>query len=311
MIDIAKSFVATTDEVYRLDTEEDSDCRFFQVMADHGHYGVRKKGKSRQGIYVFTAQGEFLSSINSLSADAVLKTIKQGLAKWQQLPESEPINESVVLKPKHRWEDYCPRDKGLVLNSYSRDLMSTDNPNGDRSPFWNRDSAWFSEDEALQLIPEDVRSGKLMPGDTYLLPDVFVSRICRIHLVDAVKGQTEAFAASETVGSKITATVVERTETLLKLKLSGNTKARHSGRRDRGVETTLRGSATFDFARNRFTEFEFVALGNRWGATQFNDRRRQLEKTPIGYTFNLATPDDPIIVPGIFWAYNVSWIPRF
>ncbi len=279
-------------------------------MADHGHYGVRKKGKSRQGIYVFTAQREFLSSVNSLSADVVLKTLNEGLAKWGRLPRSERATEMAALKPKHRWEEYCPRDKGLVLNGYSRDLRSISEPGIDRLPYWNRDSAWFSQEEAMQLIPEEVRLGQKKSGDTYVLPDVFVSRLCRIHLVDAVKGQTEAFSTREIAGSKITARVVERTDDLLKLQLAGSTKAHHSGRKDRGVETTLRGSATFDFAKNQFTKFEFVAIGNRWGATRFNDRRRQLEKTPIGYAFDLATPDEPIIVPGISWAYDVSWIPK-
>ena len=59
-------------------------------MADQGsHYGKRERGKSRQGIYVFTASGKFLASINDLSADNVLQMLERGWEAWERLPDSE------------------------------------------------------------------------------------------------------------------------------------------------------------------------------------------------------------------------------
>jgi hypothetical protein len=297
--------VATTDEVWRLDTEDDADCVFFQKMSDHGHYGKRKKGSSRQGTYVFTADGKFLSSVNDLDPEIVLATLKEGLAKWRALPESKRTTRKVVTqKPKHRWEDYYPHD-GLVLTGYSRDLPKDKNPKSKRLPTWNRDAAWFSKGELQTLVPRDVRK-----GDSFDFPDVFVSRLSRLHIVDAVKGQTDEFESNETTGSKIAATVTERTATQIQMTIHGATKAKGKTPA-RGIETTVVGSATFEIKSGRFSKFDFVAIGERWGRTRFNGRRRHQEKSPIGFAFQLAKPGKlPLVTPGMTWAYHVPWMPQ-
>ena len=43
-------------------------------MANKGHY--QTAGQTRQGIYVCSASGKLMSSINSLNADAVLNELK-------------------------------------------------------------------------------------------------------------------------------------------------------------------------------------------------------------------------------------------
>jgi len=56
-------------------------------------------------------------------------------------------------------------------------------------------------------------------------------------------------------------------------------------------------------------KFEFVAVGQRWGRTRFNDRRRQMDKTPVGFVFELAAPDAQPIVPGIIREYyGMDWL---
>ena len=301
--------MATTDEVWRLDTQDDADCVFFQKMSDHGHYGTREKGSSRQGTYVFTADGKFLSSVNDLDPEVVLATLKEGLAKWKALPESERAARKVVTqKLKHRWEDYYPHD-GLVLTGYSRDLPRDKNPTSKHLPTWNRDAAWFSKDELQKLVPGDAQK-----GDTFDFPDLFVSRLSQLHIVDAVKGQTDEFEPNETTGSKITATVTERTATHIRMTIRGMTKAKGKAKGKvpaRGIETTVVGSATFEIKSARFSKFDFVAIGERWGRTRYNGRRRQQEKSPIGFAFQLARPGKlPLVTPGMTWAYHVPWMPQ-
>ena len=277
---------------------------FFQKMSDHGHYGRRKKGASRQGTYVFTADGKFLSSVNDLDPEVVLATLKEGLAKWKALPESERAARKVTTKkPKHRWEDFYPHD-GLVLTGYSRDLSKNKNPKSKRLPTWNRDAAWFSKGELQKLVSRDIKA-----GESFNFPKVFVSRICRLHIVDAVKGQTDEFEPSEVAGSKITATVSDRTDKQITMTIRGITKANGKKLSTRGIETTLSGSATYEIKSGKFSKFEFVAIGERWGRTRFNGRRRQLGKTPIGFAFELAKPGKPLVTPGMTWAYNTPWLP--
>jgi len=125
LIDLAKQFVPTTDEVWRLQGAQDNDANIFQEMANKGHY--RRVGGSRQGIYVCTPKGDLLSSINSLDADVVLNTVKTGLEKWHELPLTErSLPENYLLNASHRWENSYPED-GLVLTSYNIDIF-TDPP---------------------------------------------------------------------------------------------------------------------------------------------------------------------------------------
>ena len=79
----------------------------------------------------------------------------------------------------------------------------------------------------------------------------------------------------------------------VELRLSGRTRAVHAESQaaggggtesERGVQTTLRGRATWDRAAGRFVRFELVAIGARWGATRFNERSDDLAPSPIGFT---------------------------
>jgi hypothetical protein len=282
---------------------EDSDSQFFQKMADSGHYGKRARNKSRQGIYVFTAEGKFLASINNLSADLVLKMMERGLSEWEQLPAARQSATVSVKPPKHRWEDSYPRD-GLVLNVHSRDLPLNHDMEAERLPTWNRDSAWFSKQEAASIVPDDAKV-----GDEFELPAFFVNRVSRWHLVDFVKGQTEDFKIREIKDAVITAEVVKRESDSVTLSLAGKTNAQ-VGSNGRGMSTKLLGQAKFDTQNATFTTFKLVALGQRWGKTQFNDRRRQMDKTPIGFVFEMAAQDATPIIPGIIWSYDAPWIKQ-
>ena len=59
----------------------------FQQMANKGHY--RKEGGTRQGIYICSAGGTLLSSVNSLNPEVVLEAIQKGLDNWNNLPKIE------------------------------------------------------------------------------------------------------------------------------------------------------------------------------------------------------------------------------
>ena len=274
-------------------------------MADQGHYGQLAKDKSRQGTYLFTADGTFLASINTLSANLILDTMKQGLVKWRGLPaaDREPNQKSKSQSTSRRFEHLYPSD-GLVLSVYARDLTARPRPDTMRLPTWNRDSAWFSKEEAEKLIPDNANV-----GDRFPMPAFFVQRLSKLHVVDSVKGQTEAFTNEEVAESTVTAVVVSKRDDRVRLELSGSTKGIHeTGQFQRGVETKLMGKATFDIDTKRFSQFEFIAIGERWGMTKFNDREKELDRSSIGYSFELAEPDDDIVVPGIIWSYDAPWM---
>ena len=152
-------------------------------MANKGHY--RRMDGSRQGIYVCSPGGKLLASINSLNPDDVLKTINDGLDKWNDLPLSErQLPENYKPQAVHRWEDSYP-EKGLVLKSEKADVFTDPPMQSKRGDRWNMDYVWFSKNEARLWLPNDPKE-----GDTYQLPTILKDRLFRFHMVDNVRGQT-------------------------------------------------------------------------------------------------------------------------
>ncbi len=286
-------------------------------MADKGHYGGGQG--TRQGIYVCSSSGDFLASINSLDADAVITTLEAALRNWQRLPETVRRRGSAANPmPAHRWETSYP-DHGLVLVSENRDLaVEQGNPRrtGER---WNRDHVWFSAEEARSWLPADPT-----PGTVHQLPEPLVRRLARFHLVDNVRGQTLPFAVEEVRGSGIQTEVLERRGRLVRLRISGVTMAVAEGpwlmgdndwkpprEFPRSMATQLLGYASYDLGLEAFTAFEMIAVGRRRGYTQNNDRIRGPQEGTIGFVFTLAedTPAERV-PPAFIDIYDAEWVAR-
>lgn len=305
VIELASEFIATTDEVGRLQSGEDPESLFFQEMANQGHAGGRP-GSSRQGIYVCAPSGRFLASVNHNSPDRVLRTMRAGLVAWQRLPADERrlVKESVI-EPRHRWENSYPED-GLVVNVFSRDLPEQCEPNQPCASEWNQDFLWFSRDEARGWLGRNPQ-----PGDEHAVPDRLVARVARFHLVDNVKGETPQFSLPGVAESRITTHVVDRSGSIVKLKIEGTTQGSAGEgwwQSANGVVTRLLGRAEFDLRQVAFTEFEIVALGRRWGYTRFNGRRRDPRTGPLGFVFRLSAPNAPRVAPTHIASYQAEWV---
>ena len=63
---------------------------------------------------------------------------------------------------------------------------------------------------------------------------------------------------------------------------------RQPSTQERGLEMKLLGSARFDRKQGRFVGFEVVAVGTRWGGTQYNGRGNDLAPAPFGVVLSLA-----------------------
>jgi hypothetical protein len=89
---------------------------------------------------------------------------------------------------------------------------------------------------------------------------------------------------------------------VVSLRLKGRTKAVQKGDwsiqgfedmnrprgQERGLEMKLLGWARFDRKQGRFVGFEVVAVGTRWGGTQYNCRDDDLAPAPFGVLLSLA-----------------------
>ncbi len=166
-----------------------------------------------------------------------------------------------------------------------------------RKHAWNLDYAWFTVDEARSLVPE-----ARTPGTTKQAPWDIVRRLARFHLRDFVRGEPFAWPEEAIRRAELEAEVVAVSgdgATEVRLALRGAVRLEWENRWVRpedgeerrypsGYDCTLWGEATWDEGRGAFTAFELVAAGQRWGASQYNNREDDLGPHPLGIAFTLS-----------------------
>ena len=267
--------------------------------------------------------GLLLGSLNSNNPAQVLQMLEQGLERWKQLGKEERLGEELPPAEQtdvRRPERFYP-EGGLVLRVSSRDLPRESapipapvRPGGDwRQTAWNHDFAWFTRDEARQLVPEQHEIGAKRQ-----IPEPLIRRLVRAHLVDNVRGETQPYAEENVERAEWSSEVVKVAGNSITLRLTGATRATAEGMwsvaglrhpeptpQKRGHETGILGRAVYDCEKQRFTSFEMLALGTRWGGSQYNQRQDDLDPAPIGTLFLLAG-DSPAerVAPAFFRQYG-------
>ena len=290
-------FIPAADEVGHLQSDKDAECLLFQKIAEQGHYAGRTRPSfTRQGTYATTADGTFLASWNNNDPRYVASKLREALKNWDNLEaegrkfsREDPLNIAQLSRP----DRFFPED-GLVLKVNTRDLPRDPPQQGQWAHAWNQDFAWFTKDEAGQFLPGEIETGR--PRE---VPRHLVERLARFHFLDNVRGQTPPFPARAIEDATLTSRVTAVDGDVISLRLEGRTKAVQKGdwpirafdrpnAHERGLEMKLLGSARFDRKQGRFVGFEVVAIGTRWGATQYNCRGDDLPPAPFGAVLSLA-----------------------
>jgi len=313
---LLREFVPAADEVARLQRGKTEEALLFQKIAEQGHYAGRERPTgTRQGIYATTPSGVLLASINTHRVDRVIGMLESALARWKELPRDQRYRESLFESEQlesERLERFYP-ESGLALRVTTRDLPREKVTRDWRGKAWNLDYAWLREHEARMLLPETIAAGA-----RHEWPAEIAVRIARSHMVDNVRGQVPAFGGPEDrVTASMTSHLGTPTDGRVTLHIEGTMSCVTPGRnaheggerqdgpehRERGFETSLLGHATFDLDAKRFTSFELVALGTRWGGSRYNARDDDTEAAPVGVLFELA-PATERVAPALFWAYR-------
>jgi hypothetical protein len=294
--------------VWRLQNRKDPDCLHFQKYMEEGH--MRGVPNTKQGIYAVTPSGAFLASTNAIDGKNMAAMLQRALDKWKSMSKQErllsedPGKSSPLIQ---RQENNFPAD-GLALRVLSRDIGRTDLPDDWRGKAWNVDFAWFRKNEMAQLLPKDLTKGAAIEW-----PAPLARRLARFALVDNVRGQTDAYADKDVLEASIKTEVTKVAKGLVTLRFTGLTKASTSGQwhddnppaGSRGLGTKILGNAVYDPQRGRFTSFEMLAIGTRWGMTRFNFREQDQKISPIGFALVLAE-DKPSnrVAPAHVFAYG-------
>jgi len=293
---LAASFVPAADNVGRLQRGQDEESRLFQKLAEQGHYAGRSvPSDTRQGIYAAAPSGVLLASINSRSPGDVAGMLEHALQRWQELAPAQRLLAALPAPDPHRWEACYPED-GLVLRVVARDVERETSPADWRAAAWNQDYAWFTRDEASSLVPEPTSGARVA------WPAALAVRLARLQLLDDVRGQVLPFRPKEVERAELESEVTALDDARIELAFHGHTRTSAKGKwpvsgfddkaspgeRERGFDAELLGRATFERGNGRFTRFELVAVGTRWGGTQFNGRGDDLDPAPMGVSLTLA-----------------------
>ncbi len=299
------------DEVHHLQRVQGPEGTLFRTIAEQGHYGGRTKPtNTRQGVYAASASGILLASVNTNDPAKMRAMLEKALSRWEELPKEKRAPQEWPKGERVRWEDLCPSD-GLVLRVHTRDLPREKTPEDWRAQAWNRDFAWFRKDEMLSLLPE------AKPGAQLDIPQPLLVRLARLHLLDFVRGQTWLLEEKNVEKAELRATVERVEGETVQFRLEGTVRTsaegtwpvrgfadmERPGKQTRGYEGKLLGRARFDRAKERFQAFELVAVGRRWGGTQYNGRGDDLAEAPMGHVFTLAGSGERV-PPAFVWAYG-------
>jgi hypothetical protein len=312
----SEAFLPLAENCSPLQTQQDAKGEFFRLVAEQGHYGGRTvPSATRQGQYAFTPDGQLLASINTRDADKMLGMMRQALERWNALnaQRNDTTVESGVYERDPRYPDFYPAG-GLVLKQTLRDLPR---PEGHPSPqkrpeAVNFDYAWFTAEEARDFLPE-----RLEPGARRELPRRIVRRFARFHLLDSVRGETPPWRDEHVQSAQMTTEVVAVEGTRVRLRLDGAVRNEQSGTwairpfqeklegMSRGYDCRLRGEITYNTDSGRFERFDLVAVGDRWGGTEHNNRQEDLPASPMGIVFQLAgdAPADRTPPHANLWDY--------
>ena len=311
----SESFIPLAENCSPLQTQQDAKGEFFRLVAEQGHYGGRTvPSATRQGQYAFTADGQLLSSINTRDADRMRDMMAQALDRWTALNQpTTPANPPEAYERDPRHPDLYPSD-GLVLKQTLRDLPRPDGhpiPQS-RPEAINFDYAWFTKDEAKLFLPD-----RLEVGAQRQLPHTIVRRLARFHLLDSVRGETPAWRDEHVVHAHLATEVTQIDGSRIHLHLTGAVLNQQQGtwavrpfrqkwdNLTRGYDCALHGELTYDRSTERFTQFDLLTVGDRWGGTEHNNRQEDQLTSPMGIAFLLAgtTPADRTPPHANLWDY--------
>ena len=275
---------------------DDTEGDFFRKLANAA--GKRGDGgATRQGIYLFAADGTLLGYKNAGQDAAVMREVlRQGLAEFRKLPAARRNPGAVTVAPPEKVDakfTRTPPEGGLVLSVYAR-ILDFENDayrkgtcqatGGDKAA---RDHLWITADELKQLAP-----AKAVVGSRYPVPEKVAKRICRFHLLDNTRGEPAAWSREQVRARRFTLKVVSVDTEAIGLRLEGEAVMMTDAdpaKAERGFEVRLRGELRYLPVKKTFDRFDVVAVGSHWGDVSHTQKARP-GKSLLGISLELAGP---------------------
>lgn len=294
---IREHFIPVTTDINKTIYRRDAVGDFFRKIAEQGHYaGKTKPTTTRQGLYVSTADGQLLASVNSTRAGQVLKMMKRALAEYNKIKDNAQPKVDDSFEVDKKFSVTFPKG-GAILRVTCRDLPRASDPDHET---WrhNFDNLWLTADEVKSFSPQN-QEGVFENGQEYEIPSKIIARIAKYHLIDHVKGEAPGWYPESVKLANANAKVVDVYKDKVLIELAGRVKCVQAPSKEvnafsgevvdseSGVDLRLSGRMVWDLKKSTFTRFDWVAYGDRWGTATYNFRHQDMEKNPIGFTLNL------------------------
>lgn len=285
--------------------QEDAAGRFFRQVSEQGpRKGVG--GATRQGRYVFTADGILLGFNNNRSPERMISTLQKALAKFESLPKRKTIAEETdTATPDERF-NRVPPEGGAIVKVYTRVLEPTPDATSLQHCALSDDAAkrfrhrgfgaaidhlWIRMDDVT-----DLTKLQLDNGETHPLPQPLAIRIARFHLTDNTRGEPPHWKRDEIRTLDWTCTPGEDGAASITGKVHLET-----ADGSRGFEGNVLGSYTI--TAGKLQNFDLVVLGDFWGEGRYT-RGARPGRNPIGFSFHVPstlTAADRIPPQGSRW----------
>ena len=243
--------------------QKDNEGSFYQKIANQG---PRKVGKgTTQGLYIADASGKLLGFSNNRGAERVINMMRKAMKE----PRTTDFGKITKGKSDLRYNPSPPKG-GLVIRVTTKVLGGYEKTeNTYRKIMHNslgRDNFWVTGSEKKELI-----NGKL--------PDTFLRRLVRFHLVDNTRGEPTMWGPSDirTIKGNL-----ENGQLSAKVVL-------RNGQGDRGYEAQILGIIKTE--AGEITGFDAVAKGQYWGEGKYT-RNAPEGRFPLAVAFKLADGKD-------------------
>jgi hypothetical protein len=301
VIRMAKNdFVAVAGDDWYQRRKQDAEGEFFRKVANQG---PRKGegGSTRQGIYIFTADGKLLGYRNHHDPDVMRGVLQKALAEWKKLPAAQRKPGAVKVEDLPKVDkdyDRKPPKGGIIVNVWTRILdkdakgeycHGTCNfTGGERTA---HDHLWLTADEWKGLVPAGAKKGDVVP-----LPPRMVLRLLRFHFVDNTRGEPPAWERQDVRSYSLELKVTDVTAKAIVLKLEGRALlATHADpdKAKRGFDVSVLATIRYDLEKKAIDRFDGVALGQHWGQGPYTNGARP-GRTPLGIAFDLARGDTAV-----------------
>lgn len=292
------TFVPVCTDDWYTRRRRDAEGEFFHKVAVQGPR--KDRDNTRQGIYVFTADGELLGFKNAgQNAEVMKEVFADALRKFKRLPAARTKPGAVTVPEHGKMDPNYTRELpagALVLRANARILDrkggaftkgTCEFSGGDRA---SRDFLWLTKDEVKALAP-----AKAEVGFSYPVPAKVAERMARYNLIDNTRGEPSFWTREQVRKNVITLTVVKADAESVELRLDGAATLATDAdltKADRGYEVKLRGHLRWKPQAGTFDQFDIAGVGDHWGRSTFTPGNRP-GRTPLGVAFGLADPDKP------------------